>query len=118
MGGVGAVALTAIVVAVVMVRAYAPDAPPLGSAASTQIMPAPAPQPVAPGAVASAPAAPAQPGVQPPVAAPDDKASAKKGKRAGRGGKRVSKAVATTTGGAKPTPKKRGDDDLKRLLGI
>jgi type IV secretory pathway VirB10-like protein len=114
LGGVGFVALTAIVVAIVLIKAYAPQAAPLGPQVPTPSV-APMSQPV----VAPTPAAP---DVKPAPATADkvdDKATkAKKrvGRRGGRG--RAAAAKSGDSGSAPAKPKKKADDELKKLLGI
>ena len=113
LGGVGFVALAAIVVAIVLMKAYAPQAAPLGPQVPTPAVAAS--QPV----VAPAPVATADPKTAPAAVDKDDK-SAKAKKRPGRGGKRVKPAAAASPSGSTPAarPKKKGDDELKKLLGI
>jgi hypothetical protein len=118
LGGFGVLTLAAIVVAIVLVRSYSPQAATLGSVASTQMAPAAAPEPMAAPAAATP-----QPTAAAPAAAPEaDKAAdkaPKKHKRGRGGGRSVKAASAGSAGPSKPAtaPKKR-DDDLKRLLGI
>ena len=114
LGGVGFVALTAIVVAIVLVKAYAPQAAPLGPQVPTPVV-TPATQP------AVAPTPVATPDKPAPAVADkaDDKGKVKK--RPGRGGRGKAKAGAVKGDpGAAPTakPKKKADDELKKLLGI
>jgi hypothetical protein len=110
LGGVGFVALTAIIVAVVLVRAYAPQAATLGPGDSSAVATAAIPDPTA---GASQPSGTLQPAAT--KAAPE-KPAPKKGKRVGRAGKRgVAKAASEKPAAAR---KGRGDDELKRLLGI
>jgi hypothetical protein len=118
LGGVGFVALTAIVVAIVLVKAYAPQAAPLGSQVTTSSL-----------AAAPAPAVTPTPAADPaPAAAPaavdkdkDDKvAKTTTKKRGGRHGRRVKAApsAASEAPAAAAKPKKKADDELKKLLGI
>jgi hypothetical protein len=114
LGGVGFVALTAIVVAIVLVKAYAPQAAPLGPQ-----VPTPAVAPMSQPAVTPTPAVP---DVKPAPATADkadDKAKAKKRPARGNGRKAKAAAGKSDTGVAPgPKPKKKADDELKKLLGI
>ena len=114
LGGVGFVALTAIVVAIVLIKAYAPQAAPLGPQVPTPSV-APMSQPV----VAPTPAVP---DVKPTPATADkgDDKAAKAKKRPGRRGGRAKAAPSGggDTGAAPAKPKKKADDELKKLLGI
>ena len=113
LGGVGFVALTAIVVAIVLIKAYAPQAAPLGPQ-----VPTPSVTPMSQPVVAPTPATP---DVKPTPATADkadDKAKVKK-RPARRGGRaKAAAGKSGDTGSAPVKPKKKADDELKKLLGI
>jgi hypothetical protein len=117
LGGVGFVALAAIVVAIVLVKAYSPQAAPLGPQVPTTGV-QPMSQPVVAAVPTTPDVKPAQPAVDRDKA--DDKTKGKK--RAGRKGGGHVMAAASKGGepAAAPTgkPKKKADDELKKLLGI
>ena len=120
LGGVGFVALTAIVVAIVLIKAYSPQAAPLGPQVPTPNV-APMSQPVVAPTPATPDVKPAQPAVDKDKA--DDKATKGKKRVARRGGGRGKAAVSKGGGDsapapAGPKPKKKADDELKKLLGI
>ena len=116
LGGVGFVALTAIVVAIVLVKAYSPQAATLGPDGPTPSLAAALPAPaVTPTPVPDPTAKPA-----PAAADKDDKGTKPTKKRAGRTGRRVKASAGAGNGenGAPARPKKKADDELKKLLGI
>jgi hypothetical protein len=112
LGGVGFAALTAVVVAVLVVHSYSSQADTLGSGVSTQtamIAPAPVVTP------APAPAAVAATGPTSPDRATTDTPTTTKKRVAKRGARR---AHVVARAGAAPAKQKASDDQLRKLLGI
>jgi hypothetical protein len=115
LGGVGFVALTAIVVAIVLVKAYAPQAAPLGPQVPTPSLTAATMPALAPTLLATP-----DPKTAPSAVDKDNGDKATKGKK--KGGRNVRRgkpgAVAPAAPAGAPKPKKKADDELKKLLGI